>query len=103
MKMRIKTGDDVIVLSGKNKGSKGRVERVYPKEGLVKVKDVNVVKRHMKGRKTGEKGVIVEITKPVSASIISLVDPETGKATRARFEMKDNKKVRVAVKSGKEI
>jgi len=103
MKMRIKTGDDVIVLSGKNKGSKGRVEKTYPKEGLVKVKDVNVVKRHMKGRKTGEKGVIVEINKPISASIVSLIDASTGKATKVRYEMKDNKKIRVAVRSGKEI
>ncbi len=101
MKMRIKTGDDVIVLSGKNKGQTGRVERVMPKLGLLKVKDVNVVKRHMKPRKDGEKGVIVEINKPVRSSIVSLV--ADGKATRVRYEMKDKRKVRISVKSGKEI
>jgi large subunit ribosomal protein L24 len=101
--MRIKTGDDVIVLSGKNKGEKGRVERVDLKSSKVVVKGVNVVKRHMKPRKDGEKGVIIEITKPVPASIVALIDPESGKATRVRYEMKDNRKVRIAVKSGKEI
>ncbi len=99
--MKIKTGDDVIILSGKNKGQKGRVERVYPKLGMVKVKDVNVVKRHMKPRRDGEKGVIVEINKPVRSSIVSLVADD--KATRVRYEKKDNRKVRVGVKTGKEI
>jgi len=101
MKARIKTGDDVIVLSGKNKGQIGRVESVMPKEGKVKVKDVNVSKRHMKPRKQGEKGVIVEITKPIPMSAVALV--HDGKATRVRFEMIDSRKVRVSVKSGKEI
>lgn len=99
--MRIKTGDDVIVLSGKNKGLTGRVEQVLVKEGKVKVKDVNVVKRHMKPRKQGEKGVIVELTKPIPVSAVALV--VDGKPTRVRYEMKDNRKVRVSVKSGKEI
>ncbi|MDQ3098683.1 MAG: 50S ribosomal protein L24 [bacterium] len=101
MKLKIKTGDDVIVLSGKNKGQKGRVEKVYPKLGMVKVKDVNVVKRHMKPRKAGEKGVIVEINKPIRSSVVSLLADD--KATRVRYEMKDNRKVRVSVKTGKEI
>ena len=99
--MRIKTGDDVIVLSGKNKGQTGRVERVLPKEGKVKVKDVNVVKRHMKPRKQGEKGVIVEVTKPIPSSAVALI--VDGKATRVRYEIKDSGKVRVSVKSGREI
>lgn len=99
--MRIKTGDDVIVLSGKNKGQTGRVERVLPKVGKVKVKDVNVMKRHMKPRKQGEKGVIVEVTKPIPMSAVALI--VDGKATRVRYEMKDNRKVRVSVKTGKEI
>lgn len=99
--MRIKTGDDVIVLSGKNKGQSGRVERVMPKLGMVKVKDVNVVKRHMKPRKQGEKGVIVEINKPIPASAVALV--VDGKATRVRYEVKDKRKVRISVKTGKEI
>ncbi len=101
MKLKIKTGDDVMVLSGKNKGQKGRVERVYPKTGMVKVKDVNVVKRHMKPRRTGEKGVIVEMNKPIRSSAVALVVDD--KATRVRYEMKDKRKVRIAVKSGKEI
>jgi large subunit ribosomal protein L24 len=103
MKVRIKTGDDVIVLSGKNKGEKGRVDKVLRKTGMVVVKGINVVKRHMKPRKAGEKGVIVEITKPVHSSIVSLIDPESGKPTRVKYEIKDKRKVRVGVKSGKEI
>ncbi len=101
--MKIKAGDDVIVLSGKSKGEKGRVEKVMVKEDKVVVKGINVVKRHMKPRKDGEKGVIIEITKPVHASIVALIDPESGKPTRIRYEIKDKRKVRIAVKSGKEI
>ena len=101
MKARIKSGDDVIVLSGKNKGQTGRVERVFPRLGKVKVKEVNVVKRHMKPRKQGEKGVILEVTKPISLSAVALV--VDGKPTRVRYEVKDNRKLRIAVKSGKEI
>lgn len=99
--MRIKTGDDVIVLSGKNKGQTGRVERVLPKENKVVVKGINVVKRHMKPRKNGEKGVIAELTKPLPASAVALMEGD--KATRVRYEMKDNRKVRISVKSGNEI
>lgn len=101
MKLKIKTGDDVVILSGKNKGQKGRIERVYPKLGMVKVKDVNVVKRHMKPRKAGEQGVIVEINKPVRASTVALLAED--KATRVRYEIKEKRKVRVSVRTGKEI
>lgn len=103
MKMKIKTGDDVIVLSGKNKGQKGRVERVMPKLGMVKIKDVNVVKRHMKPRKQGEKGAIIEVNKPIRASVVALIDADSGKATRVRYEVKDKRKARISVKSGKEV
>ena len=101
MKLRIKTGDDVIVLSGKYKGKIGRVERAFPKLGLVTVKGVNIVKRHLKPRRAGEKGVIVEYTKPIPASAVALV--VDGKPTRVRYEFQNGRKVRVSVRTGQEI
>jgi large subunit ribosomal protein L24 len=95
---RLQTGDQVIVISGAHKGSKGRLKKVLKGEDRVLVEGVNVVKRHT--RPTPQRpGGIVNKEAPIHASNVALVDPETGKATRVRFEEREGKKVRVA-KSG---
>ena len=66
--MQIKKGDKVIVLTGKDKGKSGTVSRAMPKENKVIVDGLNIVKRHRKARKQGEKGVIVEVANPIDAS-----------------------------------
>lgn len=97
--MKLKKDDKVIVITGKDKGKTGTIARVLPREGKVLVTGVNLVKVHMRARRSGEKGQIVEKNLPVHASNVSLVDPKTGKATRVGKKVVDGKKVRVAKKS----
>jgi large subunit ribosomal protein L24 len=66
--MQIKKGDKVIILTGKDKGKSGTVSKSMPKENKVIVDGLNIVKRHKKARKQGEKGVIVEVSSPINAS-----------------------------------
>lgn len=81
-KMFVKTGDTVMVLSGKSKGVKGEVVAVSPKEGKVIVKKVNVVTKHVKPRKMGEPGGLIETESALYASKVQLVCPKCSEATR---------------------
>ncbi len=101
--MYIKKGDNVVVLSGKDRGKTGKVIRALPKQNSVVVASVNIKKIHKKANKTNEKGQILEQAFPVNVSNVQLVDPKTGKGTRVRHELKGNKSIRVAVKSKTEI
>ncbi len=103
MSMKIKKGDSIIVIAGKDKGTKAVVERVLPREGRVVVQGVNIKKIHQKAQKRDAKGQIIEQAAPIDVSNVMLVDPKSGKPTRVRFEEKDGKKNRVAVKSGEVI
>lgn len=102
MSLGIKKGDKVIVLSGKDKGKTGAVNRVLPKVGRVIVEGVAVRKRHLKPRRSGKKGEVVEFNAPISISNVSLMDA-SGKATRIRIKEEKGKKIRVSVKTQKEI
>jgi large subunit ribosomal protein L24 len=101
--MKIKKGDRVVVLSGKDKGKHGEVTKSMPKEGKVIVAGVNVAARHRKPSQTNPQGGIERREAPLHASKVALEDPKTGKPTRVRFEERDGKKVRIAVKSGELI
>lgn len=100
---KIKKGDTVVVLSGKDKGQSGTVEKVMPKEGKIVVEGVNVATRHRKPSQTNPQGGIDRFAAPMNISKVALADPKDGKPTRVRFEEKDGKKVRIAVKSGETI
>lgn len=100
---KIKKGDSVVVRSGKDKGRTGTVLQVMPKEGKVVVSGVNVAVRHRKPSQANPQGGIDRSEAPMAISKVSLADPKDGKATRVRFEDRDGKKVRVAVKSGETI
>ena len=100
---KIKKGDNVVVLSGKDKGRTGTVSQVLPKDGKVVVEGVNIVARHRKPSQQNPQGGIDRFPAPMHISKVAVADPKTGKATRVRFEVKDGKKVRVAVKSGETI
>lgn len=102
MAAKIKKGDKVVVLSGKDKGKTGEVTRVLPKDGKVVVSGVNTVKRHQRPTQTNAGG-IEEKDAPIHVSNVALVDPKSGEPTRVGFQMKDGKKVRVAKKSGEVI
>ena len=95
---RIKKGDTVIVITGKDKGKIGKVLKVLPKENRVVVEGVNIVKRHQKQTAT-QQGGIIEKEAPIHISNVMLYDPKTGKRTRVRVVIKDGKKVRKAVHS----
>ena len=100
---KIRKGDKVVVLSGKDKGRTGEVVRALPKEGKLVVEGVNVAARHLKPSQANPQGRIERKEAPLHASKVALVDPKSGKATRVRIEERDGKRVRVAVKSGEVI
>ena len=100
---KIRKGDKVVVLSGRDKGKTGEVTRAMPKDGKVVVSGVNIATRHRKPTQGNPQGGIDRREAPMHISKVSLADPKDGKATRVRFETKDGKKVRVAVKSGEKI
>lgn len=100
MAAKIKKGDRVIVLAGKDKGAEGDVLRVIPKADRVVVQGVNIIKRHTR-QSASEKGGIVEREAAMHISNVALKDPSTGAATRVGFKrLDDGTKVRVAKKSG---
>ena len=99
---RIKKGDRVIVLSGKDKGKTGDVTLAMPKDGKVVVSGVNVATRHKKPTQANPQGGLEKIEAPMHVSKVAHVTAD-GKPTRVRFETQDGKKVRVAVKTGDKI
>lgn len=101
--MKLKKGDNVILIKGKDKGKKGKIIKALPKEGKVIVEGLNMVKKHQKPRRQGEKGTTVSISMPISASNVMIVDPKSGKASRIGKKKVGDKFVRVARKSNQEI
>ncbi len=103
MAAKIRKGDKVIVISGRDKGRTGEVVEMRPDDGRAVVRGVNMVKRHQKQTAQQEGGIISKEL-PIHISNIALADPKGGKATRVGFKvLKDGKKVRVAKRSGAEI
>ncbi|HEY5722688.1 MAG TPA: 50S ribosomal protein L24 [Allosphingosinicella sp.] len=100
---KIKKGDRVVILSGKDKGKHGEVTRSMPKDGKVLVSGINVVTRHRKPSQANPQGGLERTEAPLHVSKVAIEDPKTGKATRVRFEVRDGKKVRVAARSGELI
>ena len=100
---KIKKGDTVIVLSGKDKGKTGEVTRNLPREGKVVVAGVNLITRHNKPSQANPNGGIDRVEAPMAVSKVAMKDPVTGLPTRVGFAMVDGKKVRVAKKSGAQI
>ena len=101
--MRIKKGDTVQVLSGNDKGKKGEVLEVMPKDSKVVVKGVNVRKKHIKPRKQDEEGRIITVQCAINSSIVNVVCPKCVKTTRVEYKVENDKKVRVCKKCGANI
>lgn len=91
-KLRVKTGDEVIVIAGKDKGKKGKILQTFPKLGRVVVEGVHMTKRHLRTRKQGEKGQIVEFAMPIDSSNVMPVGG-SGKGIRHRKAIKERKQV----------
>jgi len=103
MLARIKKGDTVIAISGKDKGKTGTVLAVRPSDERAVVEGLNIIKRHTKPRPPDDPGGIIEKPAPIHLSNLALVDPETKRPTRVRIEDNNGTRVRVAVRSGKQI
>lgn len=101
--MKLKKGDTIIVTTGKDKGRKGKIEKILPQEGSVVVAGINVFKRHMKRRDEKRPGGIIDIVKPIDVAKVALVCPSCGKQTRVGFIVTKNEKVRVCRKCGKKL
>ena len=100
---KIRKGDTVVILSGKDKGKTGEVIRSMPKDMKVLVAGVNVAARHRKPSQTNPQGGIERKEAPLHVSKVAIADPKSGKPSRVRFEERNGKKVRVAAKSGELI
>ncbi|WP_421786249.1 50S ribosomal protein L24 [Hyphobacterium sp.] len=102
MAAKIKKGDKVVVLSGRDKGKTGEVVKSIPAENRVIVQGVNVVKRHQRPTQTSAGGIETKEA-PIHVSNVALADPKSGEPTRVGFKMEGDRKVRVAKKSGEVI
>ena len=98
--MKIKKGDNVIVISGKDRGKTGKVFRALPREDMVIIEGVNVKKKHQRPRRANQKGQIIDRAAPIHVSNVMIVDPKTNKPTRIGYKIGENGKIRVAKKSG---
>ncbi|GAB5401238.1 MAG: 50S ribosomal protein L24 [Aureisphaera sp.] len=102
-KLKIKTGDNVIVTAGDHKGSEGKVLRIFLEKNKAIVEGVNIVKKHEKPSAANPQGGITEKEAPIHISNLSIVDPKSGEATRVGYRMEDGKKVRFSKKSQQAI
>ncbi len=101
MPARIRTNDEVVVISGKDRGKKGKVLRVEPTKERVYVEGLNMIKRHQRpSQTTGAGGGVIEREGPIHVSNVMLIDPKDGKPTRVGVEIQDGKRLRIAKRSG---
>lgn len=101
---KIKKGDTVVILSGKDKGKSGEVTKSLPRDGKVVVSGINIMTRHKKPSQSDPNGGLEKIEAPMAVSKVALADPKDGKPTRVGFKMlEDGRKVRVAKRSGEVI
>lgn len=101
--MKLKKGDNVKMLSGKDRGKTGKVIEVIPREGRVKVEGLQIVRKHIRPRKQGEKGQIASVPARIPMSKVMLVCPKCAKATRVGYRYNNDTKTRVCKKCGSEI
>jgi large subunit ribosomal protein L24 len=103
MAAKIKKGDKVVVLAGRDKGRTGQVVQVIPAEGRAVVEGINLVKRHQRQTRTREAGIVTKAA-PLDLSNLAIADPKDGKPTRVGFKiLDDGRKVRIAKRSGEQI
>ena len=101
--MKIKKGDIVLIISGKDRNKKGKVLKSFPKEGKVVVEGVGLIKKHQRPKKGGEKGQIVQIPSKINVSNVEIICPNCKKITRIGFKIIEGKKYRSCKKCGKKL
>ena len=101
--MKLRKGDNVMVLSGNDKGKTGEILDIIPKTQKVVVKGVNIRKKHVKPRKAGEEGGIIPSEYPIHSSKVNIICPKCGKTSKIGYKVEDGKKVRICKKCGAEL
>ncbi|MFC1663806.1 50S ribosomal protein L24 [Patescibacteria group bacterium] len=101
--MKIKKGDIVLIISGKNKGQKGKVLQAFPQKKKLLVEGVNLRKKHVRAKKSGEKGQIVTLPAPICISNTKLICSKCGKAVKVGYKIVKEKKFRICKKCDQEI
>lgn len=101
--MKVKKGDNVLVISGKDKGKVAKILKSFPHEMRILVDGVNLKSKHVKPKKQGEQGQIVKVPLPLNISNVKLICPRCGKAVRLGYEVKNGKKFRICKKCKSEI
>ena len=100
--MKIKKGDTVLITAGKDRGRKGKISETFPKLSRVSIEGINLRKKHVKPKKSGEKGQIVEIAAPINISNVKLICLKCSKAVRTGYKREGDKKYRICKKCGQE-
>ncbi len=103
--MKLKTGDKVLIIAGKNKGKEGKIIKTIKEDNKVVVEGVNIVKRHIKPSAQNQEGGILEKEAPLHASNVMIIDPKSKKGTRIAHEIdsKSGKKIRIATKTKEKL
>ena len=101
--MKIKKGDTVLIISGKDQGKKGKILEVFPMEKRAVVENMNMRKKHVRPKKSGEKGQTIVVPQAIHISNAKVICPRCGKATRVGYRMTDKNKFRVCKKCGQDI
>lgn len=101
--MKLKKGDTVLITKGKYRTRKGKVIRVFPQESRVLIEGVNIIKKHVRPKRSGEKGQVVEMPAPIHISKMKLVCKDCGKATKVGYKIVGKEKYRICKKCGKEM
>jgi large subunit ribosomal protein L24 len=101
--MKLKKGDQVVIISGKDRGKRGKILDVFPSEARVVVEGVNIRKKHVRPKKSGEKGQVVQTPAPLAVSNLKLICPKCGQPTKVGYKVVEDKKYRLCKKCGQEI
>jgi len=101
--MKVKKGDNVLIIAGKDKGRTAKIIKSFPKDLKILVEGINLKKKHVRPKKEGEKGQVVSIPAPMDISNVKVVCPKCGKATRIGYKTEKDQKVRVCKKCNQEI
>lgn len=101
--MKIKKGDNVLIISGKDKGRTGKIIKALPKEMKILVEGINLKKKHVRPKKEGEKGQVVEIPAVLDISNVKIICSKCGKATRVGYKIENDVKSRICKKCKQEI
>jgi len=101
--MKVKKGDNVLIIAGKDKGRTAKILKSLPKEGKILVEGINLKKKHVRPKREGEKGQIVQVPAPITVSNVKIVCPKCGKATRVGYRIEGGNKQRICKKCKQEI